>query len=544
MRFGEVPGPVAHLFSAHDADVVFAAVHLLQFGAGSGIALVEIADDVALRRQALEHRANRARNVEKICDADVARAGREIVNEERDLLLVVRKLFEAKPARRDVRDQSHAVGNGLERADLFAGLARADRRERLDALGLRRDDVADVFEHRDAVLRVRQVDARKCGIDGRGVDARIAEVVDEFNRAFWRSGEHRAGQVQRDVVVHRGHQRLVRLGFEQMLARNDVRVEHRRHRADYAQASLFPRVDRGIEHRQVPIGQKQIVRDESDAIPRLRAVRLFKPRLVPVQIVARRGEHALVCGVIDAFVLDLFRQRSVPVVGSRHEVLHEIQEHVFDVLDAAVVPIAGKDQTLKNRTARELRHHRRRLDHLLHAQKALTRLPVCVGLLVPESRDETLEVHRHLLERARLAMVVFETERLEHQPAKPRIGNVVPEELDVIQLAGAIHLREQGREAVDRLDRHRLPADQDVGLADRRAETIERRGVVEIRGAEVFERPVQPRLLAQRRKSQPDSVRAFVGSPRRISDDFHGLTLRQRTREGRDHHHARVRAAP
>ena len=64
-------------------------------------------------------------------------------------------------------------------------------------------------------------------------------------------------------------------------------------------------------------------------------------------------------------------------------------------------------------------------------------------------------------------------------------------------------------------------------------------GIVEIRRAEVFERPVLPRLLAQRGKSQPNRVGAFVGSPRRIPDDFHDLTLRlpQAAGAGRDGHH-------
>ena len=53
---------------------------------------------------------------------------------------------------------------------------------------------------------------------------------------------------------------------------------------------------------------------------------------------------------------------------------------------------------------------------------------------------------------------------------KPRIGDVVPEELYARELARGLHLGEQYRDALDDVRAHRLPADQDVRLADRGAQ--------------------------------------------------------------------------
>jgi hypothetical protein len=244
------------------------------------------------------------------------------------------------------------------------------------------------------------------------------------------------------------------------------------------------------------IRQEEIVGDEADRIPRLLAVRFFEPRMVPRQVLARRRKHAGVRGMVDPFVLDLLGQRRLAGVPL-HEMLHEVEEHVLDVLDAPVIPVAGQHEAFEDRAARQLRHHRRRLDHLLHAEESLACFPVRVGLLVAETRDEPLDVHRELLERARLGVIVVEAERVEHHAPEPRIGDVVPEELDLGQLPGFVHLGQQAGEALDRIDRHRLPADQNVGRADRFSKASQRRRIVEVRGAEVLQRPLLSRLLAE-----------------------------------------------
>ncbi len=332
-------GPVAQFARAHRADVVLAGVHLLELQARREVVLVGRADVVAGGPEGLEHRAHRARDVEEVCDPDVPRPGREVVDEERELLVGIRFLAQAHPAGRHVGHEIDAVGHRDEGADFAARLARANRRQRLNAFGLGRHDVADVLEARDPRLRARDVVARHRGVDRRGVDARAAEVADELDRRFRRTGEHRAGEVERHVVVDGRHQRLARLGGEEVLARDDVRVEDRGHRADDAHAAVFPTLDRRVEHRLVPVGQEQVVGDEADPVPGRLPVRRLVPGFVPLQVRLGLGEHAAVRRVVDPFVLDLGRERRLAVVRALHEMLHEVEEHVADVLDAAVVPV-------------------------------------------------------------------------------------------------------------------------------------------------------------------------------------------------------------
>ena len=166
VRRGQLVHPIADFAGADDADVVLAGVHRLQLAARLAVVGVALADRVAGISERFQGRAHRRSDVQEIRRAHVARPGRKVVDEDRDFLFGVGQMPQAQPARRDVADEADPIGNRFERADLGAAFAGANRRQRLNALGFRGDDVADVFEHRDAILGFGQVGAREGGIDG------------------------------------------------------------------------------------------------------------------------------------------------------------------------------------------------------------------------------------------------------------------------------------------------------------------------------------------------------------------------------------------
>jgi hypothetical protein len=118
-----------------------------------------------------------------------------------------------------------------------------------------------------------------------------------------------------------------------------------------------------------------------------------------------------------------------------------------------------------------------------------------------------------------------------------RIGHVVPEELDFVEFARFVHHEEQVHDPFDRLDRHRLPADQDVAFSDRFAKALEGVRIVEFRSSEVLERPIHSGQLAKTGKREANGISALVGGPRGIADDSHMWKLRPSESAYGDGHH-------
>jgi hypothetical protein len=109
------------------------------------------------------------------------------------------------------------------------------------------------------------------------------------NEGIGRTGEHRAGQIQRDIMVDGADQRRLGFGCQQMPAGNEVGVEDGGHRADDADAALLPGRDRRVERRMIPFDEKRVVGDETDALPGVDAVCLKIPPRCPRPIWRRRS---------------------------------------------------------------------------------------------------------------------------------------------------------------------------------------------------------------------------------------------------------------
>ena len=90
------------------------------------------------------------------------------------------------------------------------------------------------------------------------------------------------------------------------------------------------------------------------------------------------------------------------------------------------------------------------------------------------------------------------------------------------ELARRVHFAEEIREPLDDFHAHRLPADQDIGLANRSAQFAESRRIVEFGRSEVPQGPILARDDAQLLERKPHGVGPFVRRPRRIPDDLHG----------------------
>jgi hypothetical protein len=109
----QIVHPIANLARAHDADVMFAGIHALQFEARRPVVGVG-SPTVYPASPAPRASSASSRDVEEVGHADVARSGRKIVDEQRELLVGVLQM--AQRSQRVVTSVRSSTRSGSVRA--------------------------------------------------------------------------------------------------------------------------------------------------------------------------------------------------------------------------------------------------------------------------------------------------------------------------------------------------------------------------------------------------------------------------------------------